>query len=65
MKKAAIELETIVKIVIVLFALILIVMFLTGNFLGIGGSISNVTQNVTGQAPGVTDRILTFNISQG
>jgi len=65
MKKGAIEFETIVKIVIVLFALIVIIMFVTGNFLGIGGGVTNISQNVTGQGPSVADRILGFNISSG
>jgi hypothetical protein len=63
LKRAAIELETIVKIVIVLFALILIIMFITGNFQGIGAGITNVSHNVTERAPSVTDRIINFNIS--
>lgn len=63
MKKGEIELETVVKIVLVLFALIVIAMFLTGNFAGIGAGVTNISHNVTGQEPGVADRIMGFNIS--
>jgi len=62
MKRAAIELETIVKLLIVLFALILLVMFITGNIGGLGGGISTVSQNVTERMPSVKDAILNFRI---
>ena len=62
MKKAAIELETIVKIVIVLFVLIMVVIFVTSGIGGLGGGISDISINITEQGGVVEDKIKHFRI---
>ena len=62
MKKGSIEMETIVKIVIVLFALIMIIVFVTGGFEGIGSGISEIGTSVTGQGGDVGETIKDFSI---
>lgn len=47
MRKAQIELETIVKLVVVLVVLVVILLFVSGGFSSMGGKLANATKDTT------------------
>ena len=48
MKRAAMEFETLVKIILVLFAMAMIIYFLTGGIRGFGNPIASISRTVAG-----------------
>lgn len=62
-KKASVEMDKIIVIVLMFFVMILIILWVQGNFRAVSNPTAQIGQNVTNSSPSVINMINTWNIT--
>lgn len=63
MKKGAVEIQTIVLAVLLLFAMVLLILWFQSNFRAVTNPTSQIARNVSGTGPSVINTINTWNMT--
>lgn len=62
-KKASVEMDKIIVIVLMFFVMILIILWVQGNFRAVSNPTAQIGQNVTNSSPSVINMINTWNLT--